>query len=319
MSQNHNNLVDHKYTKIFVGGLPWTTTTDDLRNLFQQFGDVLDANVVYEGYHPNRRSKGYGFVTFRDAESAARALVNPCPIIDGRIANVNLAYLYAKNNNNPNQINNNGLLHQAGPSNQYQAGPSHQYQNGPINQALPCQYQLVPQFTPFYWGPNYGQFPPMVNVPYSPYYNPMTYLPHPYVPTFETHQKWYQIVKAPGERVRISAAKSSLNPIQEVSEETNQEVVTTDIDTEPESDVSDQQENAMVQEEEILTGQGMELEEDVLDRVEIVSEVTYQNEMVREENEMVREEAPQAIGFVHEMNCGCTSCTSQENEIDQDA
>lgn len=55
---NNNNTI---YRKIFVGNLAWNTTTENLRNYFERFGEVLDANVVRETY-PGR-SKGYGFVS----------------------------------------------------------------------------------------------------------------------------------------------------------------------------------------------------------------------------------------------------------------
>merc|ERR1719334_926870 len=42
------------------------------------------------------KSRGYGFVTMADRAAAERACKDPNPIIDGRKANVNLAYLGAK-------------------------------------------------------------------------------------------------------------------------------------------------------------------------------------------------------------------------------
>ena len=42
------------------------------------------------------KSKGYGFVTMADKSGAEKACEDPNPIIDGRKANVNLAYLGAK-------------------------------------------------------------------------------------------------------------------------------------------------------------------------------------------------------------------------------
>lgn len=64
MSQPNQNNPNFKDTKIFVGGLAWRTTTDELRRSFQQFGEVIDANVVSEGLQGgNLRSKGYGFVS----------------------------------------------------------------------------------------------------------------------------------------------------------------------------------------------------------------------------------------------------------------
>lgn len=82
---------DTTYTKVFVGGLAWETQSDSLRRYFEQFGDVLEGVVIADKH--TGRSKGYGFVTFRDPEAASRACANPNPVIDGRRANCNLASL----------------------------------------------------------------------------------------------------------------------------------------------------------------------------------------------------------------------------------
>ncbi|KAK4782615.1 hypothetical protein SAY86_016717 [Trapa natans] len=82
---------DTTYTKVFVGGLAWQTRSDSLRQHFEQFGDVLEAVVISDKH--TGRSKGYGFVTFRDPEAARRACADPTPIVDGRQANCNLASL----------------------------------------------------------------------------------------------------------------------------------------------------------------------------------------------------------------------------------
>ncbi|KAH9710455.1 hypothetical protein WN944_020791 [Citrus x changshan-huyou] len=82
---------DSANRKLFVGGLAWETNSDTLRTYFEQFGDILEAVVIT---HKNTgRSKGYGFVTFRDPGSALRACANPSPMIGGRKANCNLAHL----------------------------------------------------------------------------------------------------------------------------------------------------------------------------------------------------------------------------------
>lgn len=80
-----------KYSKIFVGGLAWETRTETMRHYFGQFGDILEAVVITDRI--TGKSKGYGFVTFKDPESARRACENPYPVIDGRRANCNLAHL----------------------------------------------------------------------------------------------------------------------------------------------------------------------------------------------------------------------------------
>lgn len=85
---------DTTYTKVFVGGLAWETQKDTLRNYFQQFGDILEAVVITD--KATARSKGYGFVTFREPEAAMRACLDATPVIDGRRANCNLAFLGAQ-------------------------------------------------------------------------------------------------------------------------------------------------------------------------------------------------------------------------------
>ncbi|XP_047328252.1 RNA-binding protein 24-B-like [Impatiens glandulifera] len=82
---------DTTYTKVFVGGLAWETQNETIRRHFEQFGEILEAVVITDKY--TGRSKGYGFVTFRDSESARRGCADPSPIIDGRRANCNLASL----------------------------------------------------------------------------------------------------------------------------------------------------------------------------------------------------------------------------------
>ncbi|WOL03615.1 RNA-binding protein 24-A-like [Canna indica] len=85
---------DTTYTKIFVGGLAWETQSDTMRMYFEQFGEILEAVVITD--KNSGRSKGYGFVTFRDPAAAMRACVDPSPVIDGRRANCNLASLGAQ-------------------------------------------------------------------------------------------------------------------------------------------------------------------------------------------------------------------------------
>ncbi|KAK9948212.1 hypothetical protein M0R45_003798 [Rubus argutus] len=82
---------DTTLTKVFVGGLAWETQSETLRRHFEQYGDILEAVVITD--KNTARSKGYGFVTFRDPESARRACADPNPVIDGRRANCNLASL----------------------------------------------------------------------------------------------------------------------------------------------------------------------------------------------------------------------------------
>ncbi|XP_020496476.1 RNA-binding protein 38 [Labrus bergylta] len=85
---------DTTYTKIFVGGLPYHTNDASLRKYFESFGDIDEAVVITD--KQTGKSRGYGFVTMVDRGAAERACKDANPIIDGRKANVNLAYLGAK-------------------------------------------------------------------------------------------------------------------------------------------------------------------------------------------------------------------------------
>jgi len=75
-------------TKLFVGGIPLTASSASLGAYFAQFGSVLEARIVVDKL--TGRSKGYAFVTFADAEGAARAAAPGSHPIDGKNCNVNL-------------------------------------------------------------------------------------------------------------------------------------------------------------------------------------------------------------------------------------
>ncbi|KAA8522641.1 hypothetical protein F0562_012998 [Nyssa sinensis] len=76
---------DTTYTKVFVGGLAWETQKETMKKHFEQFGEILEAVVIID--KNTGRSKGYGFVTFKEAEAARKACVDATPVIDGRRAN----------------------------------------------------------------------------------------------------------------------------------------------------------------------------------------------------------------------------------------
>ncbi|CAF0998617.1 unnamed protein product [Adineta steineri] len=86
---------DTTLTKIFVGGLPYHTTDETLRAFFSKFGDIEEAVVIND--RSTGKSRGYGFVTMVRKEDAEEAVKDGNPTIDGRRANVNLAYMGAKN------------------------------------------------------------------------------------------------------------------------------------------------------------------------------------------------------------------------------
>ena len=62
--------------KLFVGGLPFATTDEELQAAFAAHGSVASATVVRD--RDTGRSRGYGFVEFEndDEGKAAQAAMN---------------------------------------------------------------------------------------------------------------------------------------------------------------------------------------------------------------------------------------------------
>lgn len=58
--------------KIFVGGLPHEIRSVEFKDYFTKFGEVVDAQVMMD--HRTGNSRGFGFVTFLEEESAERVL-----------------------------------------------------------------------------------------------------------------------------------------------------------------------------------------------------------------------------------------------------
>lgn len=57
---------------IFVGSLPYQLQEEDLRALFEPFGEVSSAKLIMD--RETGRSKGFGFVEMPDDESAQTAI-----------------------------------------------------------------------------------------------------------------------------------------------------------------------------------------------------------------------------------------------------
>ncbi|CAO2816484.1 unnamed protein product [Amaranthus hypochondriacus] len=98
INTNDNNkssqFGDTTLTKVFVGGLAWEAPKEALFDHFQKYGQILEAVIISDKI--TGRSKGYGFVTFKDAEAAKKACEDATPTINGRRANCNLAALGAR-------------------------------------------------------------------------------------------------------------------------------------------------------------------------------------------------------------------------------
>jgi RNA recognition motif-containing protein len=59
-------------TRLYVGNLNFRTTSDELREIFSQAGEVENASVVED--RDTGRSRGFGFVEMATAEGAAAAI-----------------------------------------------------------------------------------------------------------------------------------------------------------------------------------------------------------------------------------------------------
>ena len=58
--------------KLFVGGLPYRTTNDELRDAFAQAGEVASASIVTD--RETGRSRGFGFLEMADDSGAQAAI-----------------------------------------------------------------------------------------------------------------------------------------------------------------------------------------------------------------------------------------------------
>ncbi|GLT66864.1 hypothetical protein SLA2020_392080 [Shorea laevis] len=94
MSNNIGQFGDTTLTKVFVGGLAWETPNEVMRQHFEKYGEILEAVIISDKI--TGRSKGYGFVTYKEAEAAKKACEDATPFINGRRANCNLASLGAR-------------------------------------------------------------------------------------------------------------------------------------------------------------------------------------------------------------------------------
>lgn len=58
--------------KLYIGGLPYSTTEDELRDAFAGAGAVTSASIIMD--RMSGRSKGFGFVEMSSDEDAQKAI-----------------------------------------------------------------------------------------------------------------------------------------------------------------------------------------------------------------------------------------------------
>lgn len=59
-------------SKLYIGGLSYSTTSDGLREFFSQSGNVLSATVITDRF--SGQSRGFGFVEMDSTEGANAAI-----------------------------------------------------------------------------------------------------------------------------------------------------------------------------------------------------------------------------------------------------
>jgi RNA recognition motif-containing protein len=59
-------------SKLYVGGLPYSTTQAELTDLFSAHGTVQSANVISDKY--TGQSRGFGFIEMSSGEEAQAAI-----------------------------------------------------------------------------------------------------------------------------------------------------------------------------------------------------------------------------------------------------
>ena len=59
-------------TKLYVGNLPFSITSQELSDLFAQAGEVVAANIITDRF--SGQSRGFGFVEMKSEEGAQAAI-----------------------------------------------------------------------------------------------------------------------------------------------------------------------------------------------------------------------------------------------------
>jgi RNA recognition motif-containing protein len=58
--------------KVYVGNLPFSFDDEGLKRIFATYGEIEEVSVIKDKF--SGRSKGFGFVTFKEDEDAKKAI-----------------------------------------------------------------------------------------------------------------------------------------------------------------------------------------------------------------------------------------------------
>ncbi|CAI5444489.1 unnamed protein product [Caenorhabditis angaria] len=76
--------------KMFIGGLSWQTTAENLRDYFGRFGEVNECMVMRDP--ATKRARGFGFITFVDPSSVDKVLQTREHELDGKRIDPKVAF-----------------------------------------------------------------------------------------------------------------------------------------------------------------------------------------------------------------------------------
>eukprot|EP00164_Ancoracysta_twista_P002675 GFYU01003558.1.p1 GENE.GFYU01003558.1~~GFYU01003558.1.p1 ORF type:complete len:320 (+),score=78.02 GFYU01003558.1:162-1121(+) len=183
---------------VFVGGISWKADESALRAFFSEYGEVVDCKIIMD--RATGKSKGYGFVSFGDAETATRVKQQNNFTFLGKTVNVGDAY----RRQGSNASSENGDVPRPGQYGGRHGGGVPGLQMGTSSQGMAYMsgfngtYPYAPAAGPGVNGgwTNNGSFYPMMNglnVFYPPqgpqggqmyYMHPSNQLPYPAPPTY---------------------------------------------------------------------------------------------------------------------------------------
>jgi len=82
-NRNDSDRSSEQFRKLFIGGLSFVTNEDALKSHFEQWGELVDVVVMRIG-GKNGKSRGFGFVTYKDPDMVDAAQASRPHIIDNR-------------------------------------------------------------------------------------------------------------------------------------------------------------------------------------------------------------------------------------------
>eukprot|EP01135_Chromosphaera_perkinsii_P011190 Nk52_evm17s2356 gene=Nk52_evmTU17s2356 len=73
---------DDPSAKMFVGGLSWGTTREGLQDYFNKYGEIEECVIMMDTH--SGRSRGFGFLTFKDPSSIEKVVESGPHVLDQR-------------------------------------------------------------------------------------------------------------------------------------------------------------------------------------------------------------------------------------------